>query len=83
MALSPSQIQEVLGTVVPVDGEKDVTFIVPTVSTGPGPPSTGGIRDHTKHIYTQITAIRVTFKYLKHPNLVRYKLVMFLKFDMI
>ena len=56
MALSPSQIQEVLGTVVPVDGEKDVTFIVPTVSTGPGPPSTGGIHDHTKHIYKQITA---------------------------
>ena len=66
MALSPSQIQEVLGTVVPVDGEKDVTFIVPSgsssgirsnvpsqpVPTGPGPPATGGICGHKKHIYT-------------------------------
>ena len=50
MALSPSQLQENLGTVVPVDDEPTVTFKIPTgvstnvpsqpVPTGPGPGST-------------------------------------------
>lgn len=49
MALSPSQLKEMLGTVVPVDDEPTVTFQVPTVNvpsqpvpTGPGPGSTSG-----------------------------------------
>ena len=58
MALSPSQLQENLGTVVPVDDEPTVTFKVPVagvsskvpsqpVPTGPGPgnTSTGATND--------------------------------------
>ena len=54
MALSPSQLQENLGTVVPVDDEQTVTFKIPSITnagvstnvpsqavpTGPGPGST-------------------------------------------
>ena len=59
MALSPSQLQENLGTVVPVDDESTVTFKVPSIAgvssnvpsqpvpTGPGPgnTSTGATND--------------------------------------
>ena len=54
MALSPSQLQENLGTVVPVDDEQTVTFKIPSITnagvstnvpsqavpTGPGPGTT-------------------------------------------
>ena len=54
MALSPSQLKDYLGTVVPVDDEPSVTFKVPSVTnagvstnvpsqpvpTGPGPGNT-------------------------------------------
>ena len=61
MALSPSQLQENLGTVVPVDDEPTVTFKIPSITntgvstnvpsqpvpTGPGPgnTSTGATND--------------------------------------
>ena len=65
MALSPSQLQEVLGTVVPVDDEPTVTFKVPSVTnagvssnvpsqpvpTGPGPGNTSEGTSHGTNAY--------------------------------
>ena len=65
MALSPSQLQEHLGTVVPVDDEPSVTFQVPSVTnagvssnvpsqpvpTGPGPGNTSTGTNDESNLY--------------------------------
>jgi len=70
MALSPSQLQENLGTVVPVDEESTVTFKIPSITnagvstnvpsqpvpTGPGPggASTGATNDQKSLCFSNL-----------------------------